>query len=59
MQMQVELAIDLGYSDKVKGTKLMELGSEVGRMLNGSLKSLSADVGPNSANNASSANSAN
>jgi len=58
MQTQLELAIDLGYLDKQKGLALMEQGWEVARILNGLLKSLRASARPNSANTASSANSA-
>jgi four helix bundle protein len=58
MQTQVELAIDLGYLDMEKGRELMQQGSEVARILNGLLKSLRSGVQPNSANPASSANSA-
>jgi four helix bundle protein len=41
MQTQVELASDLGYLSKVKGNELMEQSSEVARILNGLLVSLS------------------
>jgi four helix bundle protein len=58
MQTQLELAIDLGYLDKQKGLALMEQGWEVARILNGLLKSLRSSARPNSANTASSANSA-
>jgi four helix bundle protein len=52
MQTQVELAIDLGYLDKEKGSQLMEQGFEVARILNGLLKSLRARTNPTSANSA-------
>jgi len=59
MQTQLELAIDLGYLDKAKGSKLMDQGREVARLLNGLLKSLSPGVRSKSANSANSANAAN
>jgi four helix bundle protein len=58
MQTQLELAIDLGYLDKKRGSELMEKGSEVARILNGLLKSLGSGSRSNSANPANSANSA-
>jgi four helix bundle protein len=58
MQTQLELAIDLGYLDKEKGSELMEQGSEVGRILNGLLTSLRSGVKSNFANPADSANAA-
>jgi len=58
MQTQVELAIDLGYLDKEKGGRLMEQAQEVGRILNGLLKSLRSGARSNSADSASPANSA-
>jgi four helix bundle protein len=59
MQTQVELAIDLGYLDKEKGSELMLAGTEVARLLNGLLKSLRSSTRPSSANTANTANSAN
>jgi four helix bundle protein len=58
MQTQVELAIDLGYLDRKKGSELMEQGSEVARILNGLLKSLRSNTRPSTADSASSANTA-
>jgi four helix bundle protein len=58
MQTQVELAIDLGYLDKEKGSELMLRGTEGARLLNGLLKSLHSSARPNSANAASTADSA-
>ncbi len=60
MQTQLELAVDLGYIEKKHGLELMEDASEVGRILNGLLRSLktravSGDGSPNSANTANSA----
>jgi four helix bundle protein len=59
MQTQVELAIDLGYLDKEKGTELMEQAAEVGCILNGLLRSLKSHAAPGeSPNTANSANPA-
>ena len=64
MQTQLELAIDLGYLEKKNGSELMEQALEVGRILNGLLRSLRAHAALtgascNSANSANSANTAN
>lgn len=64
MQTQIELSIDLGYLDKRKGSELMEQASEVGRILNGLLRSLKSHAAsdrafPNPVDSANSANSAN
>ena len=62
MQTQVELAIDLGYLNKENGSGLMEQGSEVARILNGLLRSLSTSATGgemNTANSATPATSAN
>jgi four helix bundle protein len=63
MQTQIELSIDLGYLDKGKGAELMEHASEVGRILNGLLKSIkssstSGESNPSSADSADTAHSA-
>jgi len=58
MQTQLELAVDLGYVEKEKGTKLMEQGWEVARILNGLLRSLRKGAGSSSANPANAANPA-
>lgn len=60
MQTQLELAADLGYLDKETERQLMEQGSEVARLINGLLASLSksAMAGKPAANSASSANTA-
>lgn len=54
LQTQTELAVDLGYMDKQKGAELLELEAEVGRILNGLLKSLrtNAAIAANPANSA-------
>ena len=49
MQTQLELAIDMGYLDNRKGNELMSEAQEVGRILNGLLKSLRSATRPNSA----------
>ena len=54
MQTQLELAIDLGYLNKEKGSELMDQGREVARILNGLLKSLGSGVRSNSASPANS-----
>jgi four helix bundle protein len=54
LQTQTELAIDLGYLEKEKERQLFEQEAEVGRILNGLLKSLRS----NSANSAGSASPA-
>lgn len=54
LQTQTELAIDLQYLNNDAGNQLLEQEAEVGRILNGLLRSLR----PDSANPAISANSA-
>jgi four helix bundle protein len=54
LQTQTELAIDLSYLGKEKGRELLEMETEVTRIINGLLRSLR----PNSANSANPANSA-
>ena len=54
LQTQTELTIDLGYLDEERGRNLLEQEAEVGRILNGLLKSLRTNSA-NSANPASSA----
>ena len=51
LQTQTELAIDLGYLDRKKGSELLEQGAEVGRVLNGLLRSFRSSSA-NPANNA-------
>ena len=58
MQTRVELAIELAYLDREKGSELMEQGQEVGRILNGLLKSLRTGATPNTPNSANTANTA-
>ena len=58
MQTRVELAIELAYLDREKGSELMEQGQEVGRILNGLLKSLRTGATPNTPNSANTASSA-
>jgi four helix bundle protein len=58
LQTQIELAIDLGYLDREKGSQLFEQGAEVARIVNGLLNSLRPGAAPGSANPANSASSA-
>jgi four helix bundle protein len=58
VQTQVELATNLGYLKTEGSRELMEKGSEVARLINGLLKSLSATPGEAHINSASSANPA-
>lgn len=63
LRTQVELATDLEYFDKETGERLMEQSAEMGRILNGLLRSLStaatkSDRAASSANPANSANTA-
>jgi hypothetical protein len=63
MQTQIELAGDLGYLAKEQVGKLMEQGTEVARLINGLLASMSraeatGKAEANSANAAGTANSA-
>ena len=58
MQTQLELAIDLGYLEKEKGSELMEQGWEVARILNGLLRSLRSGARTSPASTANPANSA-
>jgi four helix bundle protein len=56
---QIELASDLGYLTRDSALNLIDHGSEVARLLNGSLTSLNrGNSGPDSANTANSASSA-
>ncbi|MGA9061300.1 MAG: four helix bundle protein [Terracidiphilus sp.] len=58
MQTQLELAIDLGYLERGKGSEVMKQAWEVARILNGLLKSLRPRAKPSAANIANTANSA-
>ena len=60
LQTQTKLAVDLGYVDTKKGSEVLEHSSEVGRILNGLLRSLqSTSRTTNRPISAISANSAN
>jgi four helix bundle protein len=58
MQTQLELATNLGYLKTEGSFELMNEGSDVARLINGLLKSLSATPGATHSNTAGSANAA-